>query len=35
MVNGKEPSFSAKRFRPVDNSDDLIKEITEQLEYAE
>lgn len=35
MSNGKEPSFSAKRFKPVDNSDDLIKEITEQLEYAE
>lgn len=35
MENGKEPSFSAKRFRPVDSSDDLIKEITEELEYAE
>lgn len=33
MENGKEPSFSAKRFRPVDSSDDLIKELTEQLEY--
>lgn len=33
MENGKEPSFSAKRFKPVDSSDDLIKEIKEQLEY--
>ena len=34
MSNNKEPSFSAKRFRPVDSSDNLIKEITEQLEYT-
>lgn len=33
MENGKEPSFSAKRFKPVDSSDDLIKELTEELEY--
>jgi|LakMenEpi03Aug12_release.lakeMendotaPanAssembly.Ray.scaffolds.fasta_scaffold530519_3 hypothetical protein len=33
METGKEPSFSAKRFKPVDSSDDLIKEIEEQLEY--
>ena len=34
MENGKEPSFSAKRFRPIDSRDDLIEELTEQLEYA-
>ena len=33
MEDGIEPSFSAKRFRPIDSSDDLINEIKEELEY--
>jgi hypothetical protein len=35
MENGKEPSFNAKRFRPIDSTDDLVKELINELEYAE
>ena len=35
MPVGKEPSFSAKRFRPIDSDDNLVKELINELEYAE
>lgn len=35
MTNNFEPSFSASRFKPIDQNTELINEILNDIEYAE